>query len=312
MLQVLRKHDPEEVQRILSSLTSELLPNPEVGRGASHVSVDPDVQSEVWKEIRRRVKVDPLDASLQARGKVFEFLFSEMSQIALPKSGLESVKANLSFRGELRPDLYDVKFHPSFEISEAHGARRNHVLEAIRNSKDVEHLNLLDNEALISIFVRVHNDFSAENRFVLLVLARRIGAHLLVYDALRIYLSEVDISGAQRPVDILRRVVEKYGFVMTIGHISDKLILGATVTVVGLFDPDKFVKVHAPEGAKILGDVQWLKRRLFNSYGVPIAYALDQTRYADDLRKHGVRVNDADRDFRVALNLSADLISPKT
>jgi hypothetical protein len=292
MLETLRKHDRKEAERILSSLTSELLPNPDVHTRVE-MAVDTDIHSRVWNEIRRRVKVDPSDASPASRSKLFEFLFSEMSQRALPKSTLESVKARLSLRGELRSDLYDVRFHRSFGVSEAHGVRRNHVLEAIRNADDVEHLNLLDDEELISFFLRTHNDFPNKDPFVLLVLARRAGGHLEVSDALRAYLSDVDISGAQRPLDVLRLIVERYGFLITIGEITAKLIFDKTVTLDGPLDARTFVRVHALSGASTLGKVVWRKRALHNSYGIAWAFVLDQTKYAADLRKHGVRVDRA-------------------
>lgn len=303
MIEALRKHDPKEVQRILATLTSELLPNPGI-YVKSEIAVDPELHSQLWSEIRRRVKVDPSDSSAGGRGKLFEFLFSEMSRIALPRSELESVKAKLSFRGELRSDLYDVQFHPGFNISEVHGVRRNHVLEAIRNANDVEHLNLLDDELLVSLFVRIHNDLPNEDRFALLVLANRIGPYLEVSVGLRIYLSDVDLSSAQRPMDVLRCLVEKYGFVLTVGQVTGKLIVNKTTTIEGSLDPKKFIKVHALEGAKILGEVSFRRRKLLNSYGVAIAYALDQGKYAAELRKHGVQVQDHDRDFRTPFLIS--------
>jgi hypothetical protein len=290
MLQTLRKYDPKEAQRILSSLTTELLPDPEVGNRGADFTIDPVLHSDVWKEIRRRVKVDPTDTSPETRGRVFEFLFTEMSQIALPNSELDSVKAKLSFRGELRPDLYDVRFVPKFRTAEAHGIRRNHVLEAIRNADDVEHLNLLDGEELLSLFLRTHKDFPSRDPFVLLVLADRVGARLEVFDAFRAYLSDIDLSAAQRPSDILRLIVEKYGLNITIGHITSKLILNQTVTIEGRLDPKTFAKVHAHEGSSVLAAAVWRKRALLNSYGIGLAFALDQTKYAADLRKHGVNV----------------------
>lgn len=291
MLETLRKHNPKEVEKILSSLTFDLLPDPGVPR-STQMAVDPQLQSEIWNEIRRRLKVERHEPSPEKRGKLFEFLFAEMTQVALPQSTSEAVKAKLSFRGELRSDLYDdVRFHRSFDVWKRHGVRPNHVLEAIRNADDVEHLNLLDNEELISFFLRKHNDFSTGDPFILLVLARRSGSHVEVSDALRVYLSDVDILGAQRPFDILRRTVEKYGFFITIGDITEKLIFDRTVTIEGRINATNFVKIHALSGTSVLAKALWRERSLHNSYGIALAFALDQARYAADLRKHGVHVD---------------------
>src|SRR5256885_1881925 len=157
MLETLRKYDQQEAQRILSSLTSELLPDPQV-RARERLEIASDLNSEIWNEIRRRTKLDPSDITPATRGKLFEFLFSEMSQRALPTATLESVKTRLSRRGELRSDLYEVEFDRFFEMSEVHGVRPNHVREAIRNADDIEHVNVLDDEFLFSFFVRTHND----------------------------------------------------------------------------------------------------------------------------------------------------------
>jgi hypothetical protein len=289
MLETLRKHDRKEAERILSSLTSELLPNPEIYIRAG-LGVDPDLHSKIWKEIRRRVKVDPSDTSANSRAKLFEFLFREMSQGALTASTLESTKARLSFRGELRPDLYEVQFRPVFIPSKEHGVRPNHVLEAIRNADDVEHLNLLDNEVLLSLFLRTHSDFPNQDPFALLVVAERVGAHLEVGSALRVYLSEVDYSAAQGPLDVLRLLVGKYGFFLTIGHVTTKLIVNETITIEGPLRDKTFIKVHAAEDASILGAVIGRPRRLHNSHGIALGFALDQIKYAADLRKHGLHI----------------------
>jgi hypothetical protein len=290
MLQTLRQYDRKEVERILSSLTSELLPNPEIHVRAE-LGVDPEIHSRVWNEIQRRVRVDPSDTSPSERGKLFDFLFREMSQGALSKSTVESTKARLSVRGELRPDLYEVKFSPFFTNSQDHGVRPNHVLEAIRNADDVEHLNMFDNEELLSLFLRTQKDFPNQDPFVLLVVARRIEAYLEVSIALRVYLSDVDYSAAQRPLDVLRLLVSKYGYVITIGQVSAKLIVNETIALDGPLSNKNFVKVHAEQGASILGSILRRPRRLHNTHGIALGFALDQVKYAADLRKHGVRVD---------------------
>jgi hypothetical protein len=292
MLETLRKHDRNEAQRILSGLTAELLPNPEIGIRAG-LGVDPDLHTRVWAEIRRRAKVDPADTSPAGRGRLFEFLFSEMSEKALSRSTLDSVKARLSFKGELRSDLYEVRFNRGFSSSEGHGVRQNHVLEAIRNADDVEHLNLFDDLA-ISFFLRTHNDFPGKDPFVLLVLSRRIEAHVEVTAALRIYRSDVDITTANRPSDILRLLVNKYGFLITIGEVTAKLIFDKIVTVKEPIDPKTTVKVHALEGSGFIANALWQKAALHSSWRIAWAFALDQARYAADLRKHGVHVKDYD------------------
>lgn len=289
MLETLRKHDPKEAARILSSVTAELLPNPEVG-GRYELPIDPGVHSELWTEIRRRAKVDPANTSLEMKSRIFEFLFTEMTQLALPRSGLESVKARLSFKGELRPDLYEVQINAiSFIPSKEHGVRPNHVLEAIRNADAVDHLNLLDNEVLLSLFLRIHH---GNDPFALLVLAARVSSFLDVGFAMRVYRSEVDYSAANTPTDVLRLVVAKYGLFLTIGHLNSKLILNETFTFERSARDQDFIKVNALEGASIFGTVVWRKLRLHNSYGVALGFALDQVKYAADLRKHGVQVGE--------------------
>jgi hypothetical protein len=292
MLETLRKYDQKEAERILSSLTSELLPNPEIAIRAE-LGIDPDVHSKVWNEIRTRVKVDPSDASPQSRGRIFEFLFTEMQNIALPPSAMNATKSRLSRSDELRPDLYDVKFSPTFEVARAHGVRPNHVQEALRNADDVEHLSVLDGEVLLSFFLRIL-DIGGRDPFALLVLGIRSGHGLNVSTALRIYKSDIDYSGAQRPSDFLKLLVGKYGFSITVGNITSKLIIDQTTTILAPLDPDTVVKVDALEGADIYSNILFQTRALHNSYGVAIAFALDQAKYAADLRKHGVHVSNQD------------------
>lgn len=291
MLQTLRKHDPSEAARILSAVTFELLPNPEVGRRPQHLAVDPQLHTELWQEIRRRAKVDPSDSSPHMRGKIFEFLFAEIAQVALPKSGVDSVKSRLSLRGELRPDLYEVEFDRSFRVSEEHGVRRNHVLEAIRNADDVQHLNLFDNAELVSLFLRTHDDFPSADPFALCVIGRRVGARLNISEALRIFRSDIDYTAAGNPLDVLRMLANKYGYYMTVGHITERFIFNKIVTIEqNKFEDRNVVKISALKGSSILTVLLGAKLRLHDSHGIALAFALDQKRYADELRSHGLHV----------------------
>lgn len=298
MLEALRKHDQKEAERILSSLTSELLPNPGIYIRA-RLEVDPDLHTKIWSEIRRKAKVAPSDTSAGGRARLFDFLFREMSQRTLSQSTLESTKARLSLKGELRSDLYEVNFSTNFRSSEEHGVRPNHVLEAVRNANDVEHLNLFDNQQLLSLFLRTHNDFPNHDPFALLVLARRVGAGLEVKCALRVYLSDIDYSAALRPLDVLRLLVGKYGFSLTVGHVTAKLIFNETVTIDARLEEKTFVKIHALKGASMFGIVMGQKLRLHNSHGIALGFALDQVRYSGDLRKHGVHVKAGDYRGRI-------------
>jgi hypothetical protein len=293
MLETLRKYDPSEAQQILSSLTAEVLPDPEVG-ARKKLGIDPHTHSDIWNEIRRRAKADPSDTSPAVRARLFEFLFAEMSQRALPQRTLESIKARLSARGELRPDLYEIEFDRFFRMSEHHGVRKNHVAEAIRNADDVEHLNIPDGKFSLSFFVRLHNEFGEKNAFALFVMAARVGAKLEVSDAFRIYASDVDISAAECPRDVLRLFVAKYGFTITIGDITSKLIINETTILRPPIDRDSLMKVHALDGTSIFGVALLRQERLHNSFRIALAFALDQEKYAADLGKHGVRVSGGD------------------
>jgi hypothetical protein len=68
------------------------------------------------------------------------------------------------------------------------------------------------------------------------------------------------------------------------------MIMNETITIEGRLDPKTFAKVHALEGSSILATATWRKRALHDSYGIGLAFALDQNKYASDLRKHGVNV----------------------
>jgi len=52
--------------------------------------------------------------------------------------------------------------------------------------------------------------------------------------------------------------------------------------------------VHALEGSSIISDIIMRKLTLHGSWGVALAFALDQARYAAGLRRHGVHVQDLD------------------
>lgn len=293
MLKSLEVLDGREVERILSGLTVSLLPDPGIGARAPLLTVDPQMYSTVMRDIQHYLRINPSDLSPENRGKVLAFLFEQMAQVALSEDDLKRVRTRLGRRGDLRPDQYDIEYLLSFKISEEHGVRRNHVAGVLRHPDAVQHLPVMREQSpAISIYLKAEDKMKGRDRFSLLVLSQRLGFAQRVIFGFRLYHSDIELSSLSSPVNGLRALVDKYGFELRAGNLTSKLILDELVSVDPGTTRQEIVKPQAPKDASLYAHALINTTDLHNVYELCLTFALDQQRYAADLRRHGVHVAD--------------------
>jgi hypothetical protein len=169
-----------------------------------------------------------------------------MSRIALTNVDLKPIKRRLADSGELPTHLYEIKFDTDFNISEGQGIQKGWVVEALKDSNEIEHLELI-NGVQISIFAEAQSDF------ILLGITRRSGYKLTVENAWHVFRSDIDLSTAKRPLDVLKLLVDKYGYDLTIGNKTSKFFLNDTVIDRTSSNITTLIKVNALDGVNVYG-----------------------------------------------------------
>jgi len=126
----------------------------------------------------------------------------------------QAAKTRLGNRGDLQPREYSVTFGPDFKHYEAIGVKRWHVEDAIRTPDAVEHLfpeKVAEGDfPAISLFAK----FVTPERgspFVTMAQTVRNGATLQVATAWRMPSDLLELSSIDRPLDLLRRFVSRFG-----------------------------------------------------------------------------------------------------
>lgn len=297
MLKSLRKLDRKTSERILSDLTTALLPNPGIEGVLPQSVYDPSVYESIKEEVYQLLKIDPTDLSSANQAKVFQFLAREMRSIALADADLNSIKWRVGQRGDLRPDLYEIEFSAGFANYEALGVRRNHAIDTIRDFDDVEEVLPDRFQGGYVLFIKTHNKMNERDRFSLLVCARRKGDSLVVMTAWRIYHSDVDVSKARSLIDFLESFAESFGFRITLGNKQGKFILHETVEVATTTRVDQIVHIHEAHPASsdteesIIINYVIRKSDIKRLFEFGIVFALDAKKYLTSIRSHGVEAS---------------------
>ena len=296
MLKSLQSLDYTVASRILSEVVQKLLPHPETQSTIESESGHSTLHSLVLSEARERVNVNPEDDSKDAKTKLFAFLSNEISKLVLTTRERNEAIARLGERGDLNLELYKIVFTKEFDLQSHYGVRRNHVISTIRHPDSFEHLlpERFDLEGVknISLFTSFHSLDHSDNNFILLVEAIRDRDQINVFSAWRIYPSDMDIRDTRSPLDILKAFVNAYGVEFTVGgdlHLHKFLLYEALPIKTGTAaHPLMIIPVH-PD-TRLHGNF-FFRISPLNVIEISMAYCINLSKYALDLRKHGVRIN---------------------
>ena len=291
MLNNLKNHSPEAIERHLASLIQRLLPHPGIEPSEAEPGDVKELQDSLLAEIRERFNLDPADQSQTAQAKLFKFLVEEMSEPVMKGAREKQAKARLGQNGNLRSDLYRIKFGDSFHANEVTGGiRRSHVEEALRHPNQVQHLlperfGLGEDTLAVSIYAK-HNE-----KFILLVQTTRKGDTQLVGSAWRVYHSDVDLSAAYEPLEMLRAFADVYGMYFRVGHSAPaKFFLYEVVPMLKGKQPVNIITIDNPTKEACYVNTL-LRESNLQVWEVAIAYVINTSRYISDLRNHKVHIS---------------------
>jgi hypothetical protein len=292
MLNTLKNLSIDDEERVLAALIQWFLPQPRDEEPETLPSDLKALQHSALAEIQANLSIDPADQSAMTKAKILEFLAKEMSGPVVRGTRGEQAKRRLGQRGDLRPDFYKIEFGDSFHEAEKRGIRKSHVEDALRHPDEVQHLlpERIQKEGFpaVSLYAKNHGEQRSADQFTLLVQTTREGYTQRVDSTWRVYHSDVNLSQAHEPLDLLRAFVEVYGLYCRVGNSAPaKFFLYEAFPLTPGQRPTEILKIDVPQG--VFFETSSLIR--VSSLGVievAIAYVIDMVRYMNDLRKHGV------------------------
>jgi hypothetical protein len=285
----LNRENPADVEGILANLTLGMLPNP----GISHESGIPsDLRDRLIHEIRIRLGLKRDDNSPKAMSRIYELLAQEIGRAALADVDIKEVKTRLGDRGELAPPLYKIQFMDSFKDSERRGVAEREVEATLQSPDSVEHLHpellgIASKRATSLYLKRFNNNRNPLNSYSLLGFCTRVGYVQQVGEAWRIFHSDVDLSKAKTPLDVLKSLVSKYGFEIQVGESRGAFFWHERVPILPN-TRSEFLKI--PKLPNTDFSVTWSPGPVVdNTLEITYAFGINNTAYEVDLAKHGIR-----------------------
>lgn len=284
-LRSLEKYDSGTANNILAALALSSTANPGVGEAAEVTKAYPAEQAAVLKELLSKAAGDD---QAETANRMREMLWQQIHRVSLEGKDSDAILARAGQAGRLSPSLYRIKFIGYFQVCISLGTKTSHVTDAILNADDVQHLEGKTGEKTFSIFLKYHQGAAAKDSFWLLVLAHRDGRDLIVQNAWRVYLSDVDLTTAKKPIDVLRAFANVFGLPIHAAGKVDTFVANETVPI----PPGQVIRAYTVKGIKDKAYVSTTSGyNLPGSHKIILAYAIDVSAYEKSLHQHGVRTN---------------------
>lgn len=310
-LNALKDKEPKEVARLLSVVSSTLLPNPGIAEVIHKTGSDPEFVKAVLAEIRNYLRVPESDRSIQTQSRIFAFLSQEISRAALANANMSSLKARLGNKGALHPSQYEVRFTDYFDRCEALGTRKSHVIEAVTKPDKVmnprpKYLSE-DNDPRVTVSIRFVGSKKVEDRFSLIVTSSRDGQCQTVGAAFRAYLSDVDLTNINEPLDMVRSFVNTYGLTFRLGNKVSKFMHNEIISSDSPLSRERLKNIEMldkpkedlvwPVFAFNITQVRGTDNEILTE--VILGFVLNVSKYVATLRKHHVHLSsEAEEKFR--------------
>jgi hypothetical protein len=295
MAATLESRSPNDNALLMASLIRQLVPQPTAQSERAESFEDKAARDQLLAAVKAKLRIRADDESESARGRILEYLTAELSAPVLRGPRAAAAKGRLGSRGALPPSEYEIKFADSFALAEDIGVRRRDVARALRSPTAVQHLQREEeHESLRSLYVLT--DGAEKGRHSLLITTVREGAVQTVHDVLRVYHSDVDITSARTPLEVLRAFAEVYGVPFLVGNSDIPVMFVEHKITYGLRNPDggfELIRgapgVSLPTEYTIRASMKLIDQQT-GMFEISLAFGLDMHRYREDLKRHGVRV----------------------
>ncbi len=200
MTQTLKEFTADQRALLLARIAQRYLPNPGIDPEIS--PDDAAIQERILEEIKAHLRIAS-EEEPDAQKALINYLSEGMSRAVLENIDLKAIEYRLGQRGALPIRSYKMKFDDDLKKS---GVTTQRVQDAIYKADQIQHLHYSEPEQPdknLSLFLKHHRS-SDHDSYTLLVLGRRQGSVIHVFEAWRVYHSEVDLSSARTPLDFLR------------------------------------------------------------------------------------------------------------
>ncbi|MGV8998580.1 MAG: hypothetical protein ACOH12_16690 [Parvibaculaceae bacterium] len=288
ILETLKNRDPKEASQILAAAARLTLPNPGI---EPQPASDSEASRQVVDEIFTRLKLRPDDFSPSSRRKFFEVLSSSLHDSIMSGKNPNEIYKRIGQSGKLSPKEYTVLLPDDLQLFRNLGVRNSHIHDAVAKPDDVQHLTAPADFTTgqdFSIFVKELRSKKSIDSFWLCIFSQRSGATQIVQSAWRVYPSEVDISHASKPLDILRAFSNVYGREIFAGTQKSKFISNERILSQG--KGQVTLQVAHREGAPTFSTVSYHTSPDMQSIEIVVAFEIELNLYADNLQKHGVKI----------------------
>jgi hypothetical protein len=166
-------------------------------------------------EARGRLGLSVDDQRPEAYEQIADLLDEESEKLLAPPDTQAALR-RLAERGDLPSDLYEIQIVDN--VVDLYGKQfplEKQIIETTIRAPSLEQhygAGKTPNEpGLISVFARSFRTKWPLKDFIELVAGQRDGFKLYIHQAWRIYPRFVDLAGAAKPVDMIRRFADTYG-----------------------------------------------------------------------------------------------------
>jgi hypothetical protein len=291
MLTSLHSYDRNEIANVMAALALASAPNPS-DETPELVRKYQSVLKPLETEIKARLRIPLDDTSVVATSKYNAEVAKLLTSAVIDDKDESEILARAGQYGRLAPSQYKLDVSSIFPEFNKLGVRPAHIVDAVHNADDVQHLQGGENiDKPFSIFMRLVRSRRPSDVFWLLVYTHRAGAVQLVQHAWRIYIDDVSMAGARIPLDVLRAFTSQFGVWVSIGADRTKLFVDKVISAPEEKTSDLFkVQLDYPNQRTVytFSSVKLVNPERIH---VKIGYAINLRKYVECLVSHNVDVS---------------------
>jgi hypothetical protein len=250
------------------------------------------IRSKVIEDISRRYGISPSDTK-ESREQLCDALDKESDELLDPINA-EAALERLAESGDLPSDLYKVAIVPNVEqIYGSKFPKEKQLIEETVHAPDLEQHygppKTPEDPHLISLFTKTFHDKYPLRSFIMLVAGERKELTLTVYQAWRLYPSDINLTDVSSPLEMLKRFAGVFGTDVSTGNQHGSVILIGDVPDGGqLVFQGKVPEPMKGRSSRTFTFSYFVQQRAgIGGRRAALLVAIDLDKYRDALADHG-------------------------
>lgn len=246
------------------------------------------------------LNIDLFQLSDKNRMRLANMFSGELKKITLDNKSRRAARSRLDQKGFL--SLEDYKIRGSDHLKDQvrrFGIRIEDVRETLRSPTSYQHLvpeeSELESWEQFSLFVRYFGDPRATDFYWILAIAKRENNVIRAVSAWRIFKSDLQEKldlVLESPLDLLVAFTKVFGLPIRVGGgRPSTFILNRKIPLSSIDENINLVSGHGDKDAMFTTSFLFRKNTDPPSMDVAIAFCIDDTKYLEALRKHGVNAD---------------------